>query len=164
MPSSPDNHDAQIIQAGYRYALSLSQHEHDAEDLVQQACLRVYRSRGKLVGRPYIFAAIRNLFVDQQRRQKTLSFERMTEPEKVVCIAGDQQRIEDRDDLESILSRLSPAEREVLYLNCVEQFTAKEISALTGSPRGTVLSLLSRAKEKLSPKQPTGLAPSESHE
>ena len=52
-------------------------------------------------------------------------------------------------DLETILRRLSPHERELLYLNCVEDFTAAEIGSLTGQPRGTVLSQLARAKQKL---------------
>ncbi len=57
--------------------------------------------------------------------------------------------VEDRAELQHLLSRLRTEEREALFLNCVEGFTAAEISKLTGQPRGTILSLLSRAKKKL---------------
>lgn len=52
-------------------------------------------------------------------------------------------------DLDVLLAGLKTAERETLFLNCVEGYTADEIARHTGQPRGTVLSLLSRAKRKL---------------
>ena len=52
-------------------------------------------------------------------------------------------------DIELLMSRLRPEESEALYLNVVEGYTASEISEQTGSPRGTILSLIHRAREKL---------------
>lgn len=51
--------------------------------------------------------------------------------------------------MEQALAGLHAHEREVLYLHAVDGDTAKELAVLTGKPRGTALSLLHRAKEKL---------------
>jgi RNA polymerase sigma-70 factor (ECF subfamily) len=51
--------------------------------------------------------------------------------------------------LERALSRLRPGDRELLYLNAVEGYSTREIGNLIGKPRGTVLSSLHRAKQKL---------------
>ena len=51
--------------------------------------------------------------------------------------------------LERALGRLRAEERELLYWAWVEGRTAQEISELTERPRGTVLSALHRAKQKL---------------
>ena len=138
-----------LIQSGYRYALSLTHHQHDAEDLIQQACVRVLRSRGHLVSRPYLFAAVRNLYIDQRRRAANRSVQTLQLVEDIPSPADHEQLTDDRMEIQCLLARLRPEEREALYLNCVEGFSAREIAELTDSPRGTVLSLLSRAKTKL---------------
>ena len=51
--------------------------------------------------------------------------------------------------LEEALGSLRPPEREALYLATVEDYTAQEIADLTGRPRGTVLSMIHRARKKL---------------
>ncbi len=45
-----DNTDEAWVQAGYRYAFSLSHNRHDAEDLVQQAWLKLTRRYGRECG------------------------------------------------------------------------------------------------------------------
>jgi len=53
------------------------------------------------------------------------------------------------NDVEDLLGRLRPGEREAVYLHYFEGHTAEEVSTLTRQPRGTVLSLLHRAIKKL---------------
>jgi RNA polymerase sigma-70 factor (ECF subfamily) len=137
--------DAELVQAGYRYALSIARHHQDAEDLVQQAWMKLVRAYGKVEGTPVLFRAVRNLFYDQKRRSKIVQFEPLdshpengkTEPKGVSL------------DMELLLSRLRPEESEALFLNVVEGYTASEISEKTGSPRGTILSHIHRARQKL---------------
>ncbi|MCA9005396.1 MAG: RNA polymerase sigma factor [Planctomycetaceae bacterium] len=141
--------DLQLIQSGYRYAVSLSHNRHDAEDLIQQACLKVLRQQGTLVGKSYLFTAIRNLFYDSLRKRQGI----VDEPLVDNLVADDTiphtKLIEQKIDLEEILSCLRVEEREVLFLQIVEGYTAQEISTLTQQPRGTVLSLLSRARQRV---------------
>ena len=146
-PSSID--DRQLIQAGYRYALSLTHHPEEAEDLVQHACLKAIRSKGQLVGKSYLFVAIRNLFYDMVEKQKPDSIDQHQLDAFTNLNEGTQENIDRRLDLDDLLGYLRPEEREAIYLNCIEGYTAAEIGKLTGRPRGTVLSLISRAKKRL---------------
>ena len=42
---------SELLQSGFRYALSLAHHHQDAEDLVQQAWLRLQRNGSQPIGR-----------------------------------------------------------------------------------------------------------------
>lgn len=138
-----------LMQAGFRFALSLTHHPHDAEDLTQQAWLNLSRRHGQARDKSLLFCAIRNLFYDQYRRGKLVVFESL-EDEHVELAADDgNESAPAKGDLDVLLAGLRAVEREALFLNCVEGYTAEEIAKLTGQPRGTVLSLLSRAKCKL---------------
>ncbi len=146
--SKPPPDPAELVQFGYRYALSLNHSAHDAEDLVQEAWLRLCRRHGEVQSRAILYTTIRHLFIDRCRRAKIVAFESIdaTEadyPDSEITAPGTL------DDVELLLGILRPGEREVIYLHHVEGHTAKEIGLLTGQPRGTVLSLLHRAYRKL---------------
>lgn len=141
--------DRQLINSGFRYAVSLTHNRHDAEDLIQQACLKVLRSHGTLVSKSYLFTAIRNLFYDSLRKQRLISEEQITEDSITDGTSSHTRTVDQKIDLKEILGCLRAEEREVLFLQCVEGYTAEEIGTLTNQPRGTVLSLLSRAKKRL---------------
>lgn len=146
---SPDERssDVSLLQSGYRYALSLTHHAHDAEDLVQESWLNLCRRYGSVPSRAALFTAIRHLFIDHCRRAHVIAFDSIDQADVSglsTCAASGNA-----EDLEHLLGRLRPAERETVYLHYVEGHTAEEIGALTSQPRGTVLSLLHRALKKL---------------
>jgi len=135
-----------LVQAGYRYALALTHHHYDAEDLVQQAWLKLTHRYGHVKHRTILYTAIRHLFYDQCRRGKIVTFgplEDSLEPTS-------SESSPSCDDLDVLLAGLRPEEREALYLNAVEGYTTREIAEQTGFPRNTVLSLIHRARQKLS--------------
>lgn len=148
LPKSADG----LLDSGYRYAFSLTHDPAEAEDLIQDACLAILAS-GARWERPYFFATIRNRFIDRYRRNRRVMF--------VALEDGDGQTTEPAvfdwevpDVLESgrldrALSTLRMDEREALFLAVVEGYTADEIGKITSRPRGTILSLLHRAKRKL---------------
>ena len=161
MPASsptdaPPSHDLDdLLDRGFRYALSLSHDRSDAEDLVQDAAMALV-AKGTTWEPSYLFATIRNRFIDHYRRGQCVSFVSLesdtTTAEAVPAFVADE--IEPFDCLEAAhlhqaLGRLRDDEREMLFLAVVEGFTAEEISRLTDRPRGTVLSLIFRAKRKL---------------
>lgn len=141
--------DAERLQKGYRYALALTHHPEDAEDLVHEAWLNLCRRYGKVESNAVLFTAVRNLFVDQCRRKKVVQFESLDEPEApdVPEVAESQPGVQ--GDLDALLAILRPVEREALFLHYYEGRTAEEIGQITKQPRGTVLSLLHRAIAKL---------------
>jgi len=138
----------ELVQAGYRYALSLTHHHYDAQDLVQQAWMRCFNRYGEIRNRSMLYTTIRNLFWDQCRRSRIVRFEALDEADGV-AEGGASGALPACDDLDILLAGLRVEEREALFLNAVEGFTASEISDHTGQPRNTILSLIHRAKAKL---------------
>jgi len=140
--------ELELLHCGYRYALSLTHHRHDAEDLTQEAWVKLCRRYGQASSKAALFTTIRNLFIDRCRRARIVAFDSLEEtaPDTVVA---ETLMPGTRDDLEQLLGGLRPGEREVIYLHHVEGHTADEVGVLTRQPRGTVLSLMHRAFKKL---------------
>jgi RNA polymerase sigma-70 factor (ECF subfamily) len=86
------------------------------------------------------------LFFDELRRRKIVSFCALDEEEPTVCQSDKRSAF---SDIDALLSGLRSEEREALFLHEVEGYTASEIGRLTGQPRGTVLSLMHRARQRL---------------
>lgn len=144
--SRAENDPRDLVQAGYRFALALTHHHYDAEDLVQQAWLKLTHRYGHVKHRSILYTAIRRLFYDQCRRGKIVSFGPLEDSPEPVS----SEPTPSCDDLDVLLASLRPEEREALYLNAVEGYTTREIAEQTGTPRNTVLSLIHRARQKLS--------------
>ncbi|MEL7059021.1 MAG: sigma-70 family RNA polymerase sigma factor [Acidobacteriota bacterium] len=135
------------LHAAYRYALALVGDRAEAEDLAQQGWLRLFERYGGVPARAALYTTVRRIFVDRWRRERRvelLALEEVDDPP-----ADPPLSAVDRVDLERALGCLRPFEREVLYLHAVEGWTAAEIAEWTERPRGTVLSLLFRARRKL---------------
>ena len=144
-PSSPE---LELLQSGYRYALSLTHHRQDAEDLAHEAWLGLCRRYGGVMSRAALYTAIRNRFIDRCRRARVIAFDSI----EAVPIEPAQPEPAGRgvcNDLERLLGMLRPGEREAIYLHHIDGHTAEEVGVITGQPRGTVLSLLHRAFRKL---------------
>lgn len=135
-----------ILQNGYRYALALTHDSQRAQDLLQSACLNITKRNGPWKIR-YLITTIRNIHIDNLRRSRKLHFYPIEDLE----VVGDVDMMLSSFDpqLESALARLPEDVRELLYLSVVEELTASELADLTERPRGTILSILHRAKAQL---------------
>lgn len=149
LSQSPEPTEAELLQAGFRFAFALTHHREEAEDLVQETWLNLCRRYGRVDTRAVLFTALRNLFIDQCRRKKLVYFESTDlpgipdladEPGNEPCLKG---------ELSVLLGLLRPAEREAIFLHYYQGYTADEIAGITGQGRGTVLSLLHRSIAKL---------------
>lgn len=139
-----------LLQSGYRYALALRCKNEDARDLVHEAWIRLNSQVIPLVNKSRLFRTIRNLYIDRYRREQLLVLEPLDEHLHVLCNATTVlERHVESADLEASLAKLRAPEREALFLNVVEGYTAAEIAKLTGRPRGTVLSHIHRARQKM---------------
>jgi RNA polymerase sigma-70 factor (ECF subfamily) len=138
-----------LLQRGYRYALSLTHDRHRAEDLVQEACASLLRSGGHWRVAS-LFTAIRHRLIDQLRR-KELTMQSLESGLEgaLEAYAATVWADEPDEELGRALSILRPDERELLFLSVIEEMSAAEIAEMTRRPRGTILSLLHRAKHKL---------------
>jgi RNA polymerase sigma-70 factor (ECF subfamily) len=146
---SQNQTDEELLQAGYRYAVSMTHHPEDAEDLVQEGWLNLCRRYGRVESRAVLFTTVRNLFIDQCRRRKIVAFESLDQEQPPALPPAPAEEPGVKGDLEKLLAILRPNEREMLFLHYHQGHTAEEIGQMTGQPRGTVLSLLHRAIGKL---------------
>lgn len=144
-----DMKDRDLLQAGFRYAFSLTHQHHDAEDLVQEAWVRLSRLHGTVANKSLFFVTIRNLFIDQYRRKNLVLIDTL-EPFNEPAVDDDLLQLTlTMEDIEQAMGSLRAEEREVIFLNIVEGYTAQEIAELTQRSRNTILSLLHRGKKKL---------------
>lgn len=138
-----------LLQTGFRYAYALTHNHHDAEDLVQDAWIKLRKVTRKAKSKSLLFVTIRNLYIDGYRHNKLLVIESIDDQEQLESYDDNLiAQLLDRD-LAIILAQLRSEEREVIYLSCVEGYTAQEIAKLTEKSRNTILSLIYRAKGKL---------------
>jgi RNA polymerase sigma-70 factor (ECF subfamily) len=142
--------DTETLNACYRYALALTGSQQDAEDLVQEGWLKLSGRFGNKPDRPLLFRTVRNLFIDQTRRQRRVEDYRTRysdhPADSVPCHGSAAAEF---SNLEQPLQNLRDIERETLFLSVVEGYTASEIAKLTGMTRGSVLSMLHRTRRKL---------------
>lgn len=149
-----------LLQAAFRYAHALCSHNELAEDLVHEAWLKVVESQGPVPDRALLFRVIRNLYIDDFRHRRRFPKESFDEHEYHMYSLEDpsSHASEDRQ-LSEGLAKLRDEEREVLFLWVFEGYTAAEIASLVDKSRGTVLSLIHRAKAKLKSHFASALSP-----
>ena len=135
-----------------RYARALVGDRAAADDLVQdtleRAWSRVAQWRQGSDLRAWLFSIMHNLRVDQLRRPglKTLPME---DGDFAVPARATQSDRLELNDLESALARLPEEQRAVLLLVAIEEMRYDEVAATLGIPVGTVMSRLSRGRERL---------------
>ena len=141
----------ELIPRLRRYARALTGDRSGADDLVQDTLerawtkLHLYRRGTDL--RAWLFTVMHNVYVNRVRAA------RPTDPldEEMVELA---QRPSQGDalvvrDLDRALARLAEEQRAVLLLVAIEDMSYDEVARTLDIPIGTVMSRLSRAREKL---------------
>lgn len=135
-----------------RYARALTGERGAADDLVQDTLERAWSRRGLWRAgaelRPWLFGIMHNLRIDQLRR---------TAPAPLSLDDGDYDlpaRATQADglelkDLETALGALPEEQRAVLLLVALEDMSYEEVATAMGIPTGTVMSRLSRGRERL---------------
>lgn len=135
-----------------RYARALVGNPATADDLVQDTLERAWSKRSLWrVGsdmRAWLFGIMHNLRVDHLRRQPLPGVSIDEEPMDVPTPATQSERLELRD-LVAALARLPEEQREVLLLVALEEMSYDDVARTVGIPLGTVMSRLSRGRERL---------------
>ncbi|MBW8847408.1 MAG: RNA polymerase sigma factor [Burkholderiales bacterium] len=136
----------------HRYARALRRNREDADDLVQDTLERAW-SRVSLwqgVGdmRSWLFSIMHNLHVDALRRGRLDLVDLDEHTPEIPIAAAQAERLALRD-LDASLAVLPPEQREVLLLVAIEGLAYAEIALVLGIPIGTVMSRLSRGRERL---------------
>ncbi len=146
------------LDAAYNLARWLTRNENDAEDVVQEAYLRAYRSFAGFNGtdgRSWLLTILRNTCYTWLRRNRA---DQLSTPlnedihQEVVASPNPEELLlqnADRQHLQDALEELPVEFREALVLREFEGLSYKEIADVIGVPVGTVMSRLARARDRL---------------
>jgi len=138
----------------YRFALSLARNEADACDLTQQT-FSVWATKGHLLrdsskAKSWLFTTLYREFISNRRREMRWPKEELSQvedelpcamPETVDCLEAGQ--------VMEALQSIDEAFRVPLVLFYLQEHSYEEIAQILEIPIGTVMSRLSRGKQKL---------------
>jgi RNA polymerase sigma-70 factor (ECF subfamily) len=149
----------------YRSALRLTHNRAEAEDLVQEACLRAFRAFHRFNPgtncRAWLLTILRNEFLKRLKKggHEVLDRDPDDLPRGATSItdAGRTRGHPEEEllqtvlhgDVDRALKALPLAHREVVILADLEGLSYKEIAQVVDRPIGTVMSRLSRARAQL---------------
>jgi RNA polymerase sigma-70 factor (ECF subfamily) len=157
--------EAQVLphlDAAHNLARWLARPPADADDIVQEAILRAYRGFDGFRGddaKPWLLAIVRNCFftaVGQARQRMSVPLPEESAANDDAALIDESPdpelaalRADQRRKLDHVIVALPQEFREVLILREMEDLSYREIAQVTGSPIGTVMSRLARARALL---------------
>jgi RNA polymerase sigma-70 factor (ECF subfamily) len=147
------------LDAAHNLAKWLLRNEQDAQDVVQEAFLRAFRSFDRFRGsngRAWLLTIVRNTSYTLLKKKNCRADLTITFDEELHAVSDESATpariLEHSEDTELIRQAMDelPAEfREILTLRHQEDLSYKEIADVAGIPPGTVMSRLARARGKL---------------
>ena len=151
-----------LLPVLYRTARRLAQPPAEPGDLVQETCLRAYRTfanfRRGTNGKAWLFTILYSVAVnaaERERHRPELAVDDVDQRfAAVVHSTGDEElallrRIDSSPDVEAALARLPEEFRNAVVLVDVEELAYEEAAAVLGCPVGTLRSRLSRGRKRL---------------
>jgi RNA polymerase sigma factor (sigma-70 family) len=146
------------LDAAFNYARWLTRNDTDAEDVVQDACVRAIRFFSSLRNddaRAWLFTIVRNAWYSRvSRKANVAEGTRLNDgqdewPDNAL---DPEERLLQQHTIALVraaLEQLPVDFREVIVLREIEGLSYKEIAEVAGVPVGTVMSRLARARERL---------------
>jgi RNA polymerase sigma-70 factor (ECF subfamily) len=141
-----------------RYARAFASSDADADDLAQEALVKVYKSlrsfRFQSTFTTWLYSVVRNVFLDAVRSragrersvEEPLTADHARAPSGAEAADAHLQRKEEQQKVWRALRQLPPEFRTALVLFDVEGHSYEEVAAIEGVPMGTVKSRLSRGR------------------
>jgi RNA polymerase sigma-70 factor (ECF subfamily) len=136
----------------YRYAAWLCRDPGIAEEVVQEALLRAWKSLDALrddeAAKPWLLTIVRreNARYFERKRLETVDIDALSPAQAAMLAERDDS---DLEDLRLAIYRLDDDYREPLVLQVLMGHSTKEIAELMGLQQGAVLTRLHRARLKL---------------
>lgn len=138
----------------YTLALRLVGDRHEAEDVAQEAYLRVYRSlrsfRGDSRFETWLHRVVANVAINHMRTRSRFG-ELMEEPDTIVRVADvpTEEEAPESEELAAALAQLPAAQRVAVVLKDVYGFSAAEIAEKLDTSEGAVKLRLHRGRRNL---------------
>ena len=146
------------MDAAHNLAKWLLRNEQDAQDVVQEAYLRAFKSFGGFHGsngRAWLLTIVRNTSYTLLKKNRVV--DRTTTFDEEIHVSGHEsvspatilEHSEDAELIKEAMDELPAEFREILALRHQEGLSYKEIAHVAQIPPGTVMSRLARARAKL---------------
>ena len=160
-PSAAATFEATVLphlDSAYTLARHLLRNDHDAEDVVQDAYLRAVRHFGGYRGgdtRAWLLTIVRHTCYTWLRRHRvearSTAFDEQVHGEARMVDDPEEEMLRGalREALDQAIQGLPIEFREVVILREVQGLSYAEIAEVVGIPVGTVMSRLSRARQRL---------------
>jgi RNA polymerase sigma-70 factor, ECF subfamily len=138
----------------YRFALSLARNEADACDLTQQT-FSIWATKGHLLrdgskAKSWLFTTLYREFISNRRREMRWPKEEISEVEyELPCALPETVDCLESDHVMEALQSIDETFRAPLVLFYLKEHSYEEIAHILEIPLGTVMSRLSRGKQKL---------------
>ena len=145
----------------YRYAAWLCRDKAIAEDVVQEALLRAWKSldalREDAAAKPWLLTIVRreNARYFERKRLETVDIDNLTASQSALLA---QQPDDDLGDMRAAIYALEDDYREPLVLQVLMGYSTSEIAEQMGIQQGAVLTRLYRARAKLRESMQAGAA------
>jgi len=140
----------------FRVAFRLLGNSDDAEDIVQEAYLKLWNKRYELdeINNPESFSVtiLKNLCFDYLRSNKHYINNQSIEELNIIEDNSLSDEIECRDEfklIKKLIVQLPPQQQKVMALRHINDCSLKEIEIITGLNSINVRTLLSRARKKI---------------
>jgi len=136
----------------YRYAAWLSRDKAIAEDVVQEALLRAWKSldalRDETSAKPWLLTIVRreNARYFERKRLETVDIDNLTSSQAALLAVEDDKEL---DDMRQAIYELDDDYREPLVLQVLMGYSTNEIAEQMELKQGAVLTRLHRARAKL---------------
>jgi RNA polymerase sigma factor (sigma-70 family) len=146
------------LDAAFNYARWLTRNDADAEDVVQDACMRAMRYFASLRdddARAWLFAIVRNVWYSRVSRKgnavEAPASDGVVDERPDAALDPEERLLQQYTvtRVRAALEQLPVDFREVVLLREIEGLSYKEIAAVVRVPIGTVMSRLARARERL---------------
>jgi len=146
------------LDAAHNLARWLLRNEQDAQDVVQEAYLRAFRSFASFKsgnGRAWLLTIVRNTSYTLLKKNHAVDLTTSFDDEihgscdESLSPAALLELSEETDLIKEALEQLPADAREILALRDQEELSYKEIASVMQVPQGTVMSRLARARGKL---------------
>jgi RNA polymerase sigma factor (sigma-70 family) len=141
----------------YALAYRITGSHADAEDVLQEACLRAFRAVGDVVdssARSWVMTIMRNAaftWIRKNRPSAVFAVEDLEEVEVAQADPGDpgpETMLIAKSDMETGIAALPDPFRETVILRNLHGLSYREIAKRTKVPVGTVMSRLARARSR----------------
>jgi RNA polymerase sigma-70 factor (ECF subfamily) len=139
------------LDAAYNLARWMLRNDHDASDVVQEACLKAWRSFAGFRGgdpRVWLLAIVRTSALSRLRARRPVESGSGQEvPDPSPGLTAELLRSATSATVNRALLSLADPHREVLVLREVEGLSYAQIAAVLDVAEGTVMSRLARARD-----------------